>query len=98
MMRPISCQALFAVALAVLALAWPAAGAAETVRYRIQPELTELTFKATSRLMDADGTFRRFAGEVTVDGAGRVRVPRTRGALTPRAPQRHVPVLVPQTT
>ncbi len=67
MTRPISCQALLAVALAVIGLAWPAPGAAETVRYRIQPELTELTFKATSRLMDADGTFRRFAGEVTVD-------------------------------
>jgi polyisoprenoid-binding protein YceI len=67
MMGPTMRRALPVLALAVLAWAWPAAGAAGTVRYRIQPELTELRFKATSRLMDADGTFRRFAGEVTVD-------------------------------
>jgi polyisoprenoid-binding protein YceI len=40
---------------------------ADTVRYRIQPETSALTFKATSRLMDADGKFHRFSGEVTAD-------------------------------
>ncbi len=67
MTRPTARQARLALALALLAWTRPDAAAAETVRYRIQPEITELKFKATSRLMDADGTFRRFAGEVVVD-------------------------------
>jgi polyisoprenoid-binding protein YceI len=49
-----------------------AAGApvqAEVTRFRIQPEASELTFHATSRLMNADGKFSRFAGDVTVDPA-----------------------------
>ena len=40
---------------------------ADPVRFRIQPEASELTFKATSRLMDADGTFHRVEGDVVVD-------------------------------
>ena len=42
---------------------------AEVTRFRIQPEASELTFHATSRLMNADGRFSRFAGDVTVDPA-----------------------------
>jgi polyisoprenoid-binding protein YceI len=42
---------------------------AEVTRFRIQPEASELTFHATSRLMNADGKFSRFAGDVTVDPA-----------------------------
>jgi len=40
---------------------------ADTVRYRLGPPHGEISFKATSRLVDADGTFHRFAGEVRVD-------------------------------
>jgi polyisoprenoid-binding protein YceI len=40
---------------------------ADPTRFRIQPEASEVRFKATSRLMDAEGTFPRLAGEVTVD-------------------------------
>jgi polyisoprenoid-binding protein YceI len=57
------------VPLFVFAAALLAAGlaAADPTRYRVQPEASDVRFKATSRLMDADGTFSRFAGEVTVD-------------------------------
>jgi polyisoprenoid-binding protein YceI len=41
--------------------------AAELVRFRIQPDASQLTFKATSRLMNADGKFHRFRGEVLAD-------------------------------
>jgi polyisoprenoid-binding protein YceI len=41
--------------------------AAERVRFRIQPDASQLTFKATSRLMNADGKFHRFRGEVLAD-------------------------------
>ncbi len=46
-----------------------AAGAAEAepARFRIQPEASDVGFKATSRLMDADGKFSRMTGEVTLD-------------------------------
>lgn len=47
--------------------AWAPAAWAEPLRFRIVPEQSELTVHATSRLMDADGTFGRFSGEVTVD-------------------------------
>lgn len=40
---------------------------AEPVRYRLAPEHGMLAFKATSRLMDADGRFHRFEGEVRAD-------------------------------
>lgn len=43
-------------------LAW-----ADTVRYRLGPAQGTLSFKATSRLVDADGRFHRFSGEVRVD-------------------------------
>ncbi|HET7876459.1 MAG TPA: YceI family protein [Methylomirabilota bacterium] len=44
-----------------------ALAAAEPRRYAIQLEASEITFKATSRLMDADGRFHRFSGEVVLD-------------------------------
>ncbi|MBI1726313.1 MAG: YceI family protein [Candidatus Rokubacteria bacterium] len=46
-----------------------AAGAAEAepARFRIQPEASDVGFKATSRLMDADGKFSRITGEVMLD-------------------------------
>jgi polyisoprenoid-binding protein YceI len=40
---------------------------ADGIRYRIQPEASEVTFNATSRLMNAEGQFHRLSGEVTVD-------------------------------
>lgn len=55
----------------VLAVA-PTAGAqpAEPLaRYLIDPARSSLTFKATSRLQNADGVFHRFEGEVAVDPA-----------------------------
>ena len=52
-----------------LILAAAAPVPAEVTRFRIQPEASELTFHATSRLMNADGRFSRFGGDVTVDPA-----------------------------
>src|SRR5262245_5939541 len=40
---------------------------ADGIRYRIQPEASEVTFRATSRLMNAEGRFHRVSGEVTAD-------------------------------
>ena len=40
---------------------------AEAIRYRLAPTSGILGFKATSRLMDADGRFHRFEGEVQAD-------------------------------
>lgn len=57
----------------VLALALLLAGAAtgpaaaDVVRFRISPDESALTFKATSRLANADGRFHRFTGDVSVD-------------------------------
>ena len=42
---------------------------ADVTRFRIQSEASEVAFRATSRLMNADGRFSRFAGDVTVDPA-----------------------------
>ena len=39
----------------------------DTVRYRLGPPHGSISFKATSRLVDADGRFHRFGGEVRVD-------------------------------
>ena len=57
-------------ALLLLGLAvttWSGTAGAGVVRFRIQPEASEITFKATSRLMDADGRFHRLAGLVVAD-------------------------------
>lgn len=51
------------------AAAWAPPVRAGAVRYRMQPEATELTFTATSRLMDAEGRFHRLTGDVVVDPA-----------------------------
>jgi polyisoprenoid-binding protein YceI len=59
--------AVIALVLAVLAL--PRAAGAEPLRFRIQPEASEITFRATSRLMNAEGRFSKFSGEVLVDPA-----------------------------
>jgi polyisoprenoid-binding protein YceI len=56
-------------ALALGALGFAHAAAAEPLRFRIQPEASEISFRATSRLMNADGRFTRFDGDVVVDPA-----------------------------
>ncbi len=43
---------------------------AEPLRFRIQPEASEITFRATSRLMNAEGHFGRFSGDVVADPDG----------------------------
>src|SRR5687767_9915232 len=40
---------------------------ADLVRLRIDPAVSALTFHATSRIVNADGRFHRFGGDVTVD-------------------------------
>ena len=56
-------------ALVLAALVLPHAVEAEPLRFRIQPEASEISFRATSRLMNADGRFSRFSGDVVVDPA-----------------------------
>jgi len=56
-----------AVLLALASPPWSAPAWADAVRFRVQPEASEVTFKATSRLMNADGRFHRVAGEIVVD-------------------------------
>jgi polyisoprenoid-binding protein YceI len=51
----------------LIVLAWPTPAWTDAVRFRIQPEGSEVTFRATSRLMNAEGRFSRISGEVTVD-------------------------------
>jgi polyisoprenoid-binding protein YceI len=51
-------------------LAGSAPARAESLRFRIQPEASEITFRATSRLMNAEGHFGRFSGDVVADPAG----------------------------
>ena len=57
------------VAALALALLAPADAVAQVVRYRVQPEASELIFFATSRLMNAEGRFTRFQGTVDADPA-----------------------------
>jgi len=57
------------IALVVAALVLPRAAEAEPLRFRIQPEASEITFRATSRLMNAEGRFSRFSGDVVADPA-----------------------------
>ena len=56
-------------ALALALLVHPLAAPAEPLRFRIQPEASAISFRATSRLMTADGRFSRFSGDVMVDPA-----------------------------
>ena len=53
--------------LAAIPAAWIGSARADAVRFRIQPEASDLSFRATSRLMNADGRFHRLAGEIVVD-------------------------------
>ena len=46
---------------------WCASASADPARFRVQPEASEVTFQATSRLMNAEGRFQRLSGEVVVD-------------------------------
>src|SRR5215475_15676004 len=58
-----------ALALCLLLLMSSAAGPvwADAMRLQIDTGESALTFKATSRVVNADGRFHRFGGEVTVD-------------------------------
>lgn len=55
------------VAVLLLIVGSAAPSRAEVVRLRIDPAASALTFHATSRLVNADGRFHRFAGSVSVD-------------------------------
>lgn len=57
-------MSLAAVAAVLLAAS---AAEAEPARFRIQPEASDVGFKATSRLMNVDGKFSGITGEVTLD-------------------------------
>lgn len=56
-----------ALLLALVSTTWSATARADAVRFRIQREASEVTFSATSRIMNATGSFHRLAGEVSVD-------------------------------
>jgi polyisoprenoid-binding protein YceI len=68
--RPSLAGRLTLTALALVMLAGSAPATAESLRFRIQPEASEITFRATSRLMNAEGHFGRFSGDVVADPAG----------------------------
>jgi polyisoprenoid-binding protein YceI len=67
--RPLRFGRLARAALLLLVLAGSAPARAESLRFRIQPEASEITFRATSRLMNAEGHFGRFSGDVVADPA-----------------------------
>jgi polyisoprenoid-binding protein YceI len=48
-------------------LAWACPAAAGPRRFTVDPRSSEITFHATSRLMNAVGRFHRFEGEILVD-------------------------------
>jgi polyisoprenoid-binding protein YceI len=68
--RPSLARRLTLTALVLVTLAGNAPARAESLRFRIQPEASEITFRATSRLMNAEGHFGRFSGDVVADPAG----------------------------
>lgn len=70
MSRPCLAGRLTLTTLALVMLAGSAPATAESLRFRIQPEASEITFRATSRLMNAEGHFGRFSGDVVADPAG----------------------------
>ena len=53
--------------LTLASAAWSAPARATPLHYRVQPEASEVTFKATSRIMNADGRFPRLSGDIVVD-------------------------------
>jgi polyisoprenoid-binding protein YceI len=67
-------------ALALVLLLLPGVAAAETRVYVLDPARSQIRFHASSRFMEADGSFRRFGGEVRLEegrpetAAGRVTV------------------------
>jgi polyisoprenoid-binding protein YceI len=67
--RPVFVRSLALAGLALAALAAAGPAMAEALRFRIQPEASEIMFRATSRLMNAEGHFSRFSGDVVVDPA-----------------------------
>ena len=69
MLRPSRAGRWISIALVLAALALPHPAGAQALRFRIQPEASEISFRATSRLMNAAGHFSRFSGEVMVDPA-----------------------------
>jgi polyisoprenoid-binding protein YceI len=68
--RPSLARQLALAALVLVMLTGSAPARAESLRFRIQPEASEITFRATSRLMNAEGRFGRFSGDVVADPAG----------------------------
>jgi polyisoprenoid-binding protein YceI len=68
--RPSLAGRLTLTALVLVMLTGSAPARAESLRFRIQPEASEITFRATSRLMNAEGHFGRFSGDVVADPAG----------------------------
>src|SRR5713226_1572646 len=53
--------------IALALAAWSGAATADPLRFRVQPEASEVGFKATSRFMNATGKFSRFRGDLVVD-------------------------------
>jgi len=68
-LRPSRAGRRISTALVLAALLLPHAVDAQPLRFRIQPEASEITFRATSRMMNAEGHFSRFSGDVVVDPA-----------------------------
>jgi polyisoprenoid-binding protein YceI len=60
-------RAVFLLLVALLVEGWPWPASADVVRYRIDLARSALTFKATSRVVNADGRFHKFGGDVSVD-------------------------------
>ncbi len=69
MLRPFRAGRFIVTALVVAALVRPHPVEGQPVRFRIQSEASEITFRATSRMMNAEGHFSRFSGDVMVDPA-----------------------------
>ena len=70
MSRPSLAGRLTLTALVLVMLTGSAPARAESLRFRIQPEASEITFRATSRLMNAEGHFGRFSGDLLVGNFG----------------------------
>jgi polyisoprenoid-binding protein YceI len=60
-------RTLLPVFLLAIGAGWNPPAQAEPVRFRIDAAESAVTFHATSRLVNADGRFHRFEGEVVVD-------------------------------
>src|SRR5258708_38721837 len=68
--RPAALRGLWLAALVLAMLTGIAPAKADPLRSGIQPEASEITFRATSRLMNAEGHFGRFSGDVVADPGG----------------------------